>query len=136
MRTVELPALTGIRFYAALAVFLSHVSLIPNMEHLSDGRKIFNLGVVGVSLFFVLSGFILTVNYSDLFQHEVSVRNYMQFIWGRLSKIYPVHFLTMLMAIPIQIFSPNKPLDWRAVPIHTFLLQCWLPFTKTIFTTI
>jgi peptidoglycan/LPS O-acetylase OafA/YrhL len=133
MRIVELPALTGIRFYAALAVFLSHVSLIPKMEQLSDGHKIFDLGIVGVSFFFVLSGFILTNNYADLFRHGVSGRNYLQFIWGRFSKIYPVHLATVLMAIPIQIFSPNKPLNWVAVPLHVLLLQCWLPFTKTVY---
>lgn len=133
MRTVELPALTGIRFYAALAVFLSHVSLIPNMDQLSADHRIFDLGVLGVSFFFVLSGFILTVNYADLFHRRVSADSYKQFVWGRFSKIYPVHFLTMLMALPIQIFSPHKPLDWRAVPLHALLLQCWVPFTKTVF---
>jgi peptidoglycan/LPS O-acetylase OafA/YrhL len=133
MRTEELPALTGIRFYAALAVFLSHVSLVPKMERLSDGYKVFDLGIVGVSFFFVLSGFILTHNYADLFRHGVPAGNYLKFVWGRFSKIYPVHFATMLMAIPIQILSPNKPLDWRAIPLHALLLQCWLPFTKTVF---
>jgi peptidoglycan/LPS O-acetylase OafA/YrhL len=133
MRTEELPALTGIRFYAALAVFLSHVSLVPKMERLSDGYKVFDLGIVGVSFFFVLSGFILTNNYADVFRRSIPASSYIQFIWGRFSKIYPVHFVTMLMALPIQIFSPNKPLDWRALPLHALLIQCWLPFTKTIF---
>jgi len=133
MRTEELPALTGIRFYAALAVFLSHVSLVPKMEQLSESHKVFDLGFVGVSFFFVLSGFILTNNYADLFRRSIPAGSYMQFIWGRFSKIYPVHFATMLMALPIQILSPNKPLDWRALPLHTLLIQCWLPFTKTVF---
>jgi peptidoglycan/LPS O-acetylase OafA/YrhL len=133
VRTVELPALTGIRFYAALAVFLSHVSLIPKMEELSADHKGFDLGRLGVSFFFLLSGFILTFNYADFFRREISANKYAQFVWSRFSKIYPVYFATMLMTIPIQIFSPNKPLDWRAVPIHTFLLQCWLPFSKPVF---
>lgn len=133
MRALELPALTGIRFYAALAVFLSHVSITAEMERLSSAHKILNLGVVGVSFFFVLSGFILTYNYAGIFKSGVPASGYKQFIWDRVSKIYPVHFATMLMAVPIQILSPNKPLDWRALPLHALLLQCWLPFTKTIF---
>ena len=133
MRAVELPALTGIRFYAALAVFLTHVAITAEMERLSSGYQIFDLGVVGVSFFFVLSGFILTYNYAGIFKSGVPASGYKQFIWDRVSKIYPVHFATMLMALPIQILSPNKPLDWRALPIHALLLQCWLPFTKTIF---
>jgi peptidoglycan/LPS O-acetylase OafA/YrhL len=132
MRTVELPALTGIRFYAALCVFFSHVSgLTPQIEQAFADHKVFSLGKMGVSCFFVLSGFILTYNYKDLFRTGVSAGSYKQFVRDRLSRIYPVHFATMLMAIPIQIFSPNKPLDWRAVPIHALLLQCWLPFTRT-----
>jgi peptidoglycan/LPS O-acetylase OafA/YrhL len=71
MRTEELPALTGIRFYAALAVFVSHVSLVPKMERLSNGHKVFDLGFVGVSFFFVLSGFILTNNYADFFRRGI-----------------------------------------------------------------
>ena len=66
MRRPELPALTGIRFYAAILVYLSHVPLIPGMGKLAGDNLIFNAGVVGVSFFFVLSGFILTYNYADL----------------------------------------------------------------------
>lgn len=103
------------------------------MEELSDGHKLFNLGIVGVSFFFVLSGFILTINYADLFRRGIAASGYTRFVWGRFSKIYPVHIATMLMALPIQIFSPHKPLAWLAVPIHTLLLQCWLPFSNPIF---
>jgi len=41
MRRAELPALTGIRFYAALFVFLSHVTIIPGMEAIAGERLVF-----------------------------------------------------------------------------------------------
>jgi peptidoglycan/LPS O-acetylase OafA/YrhL len=130
MRNTELKALTGIRFYAALFVFLSHVVLIPGMDALSGNRLFFNAGVVGVSFFFVLSGFILTYNYADVFRGGVSFATYKRFVWDRWTKIYPVHLAAFLIILPIQIFSPNLPLDWRAVPIHLLLLQCWWPLTQ------
>jgi peptidoglycan/LPS O-acetylase OafA/YrhL len=133
MRKPELPALTGIRFYAAVFVFLSHVIIIPGMENLSAGHLLFSAGVVGVSFFFVLSGFILTYNYADVFRDGVSLANYKQFVWDRWTKIYPVQLVTLLMVLPISISSPNLPLDWRAVPAHLFLLQCWWPFTEPAF---
>jgi peptidoglycan/LPS O-acetylase OafA/YrhL len=133
MRKAELPALTGIRFYAALFVYVSHIVQIPGMERLGGSYLFFNLGVVGVSFFFVLSGFILTYNYADSFRDGVRGVNYKRFVWDRLTKIYPVYILTMLMALPIQIFSPTMPLDWRAVPVHTLMLQCWWPFSKPTF---
>lgn len=130
MRKTELPALTGIRFYASLFVFLSHVVLIPGVEEMSAGRLLFNAGVVGVAFFFVLSGFILTYNYADVFRGGVSYTSYKRFVWDRWTKIYPVHLMALLIILPIQIFSPNLPLDWRAVPVHLLLLQCWWPLTQ------
>jgi len=133
MRKVELSGLTGIRFYAALPVYLAHVTVIPGMEALSGGSVFFNLGVGSVSLFFVLSGFILTYNYADVFRDAVSAANYTRFVWDRLTKIYPVHFLTLLLVLPIATFSPHLRLDWRAVPFHLLLLQCFWPFSTPTF---
>jgi peptidoglycan/LPS O-acetylase OafA/YrhL len=134
MKKDELPGLTGVRFYAALFVYLSHVTeAIPGMSKLSGGSVYFNAGVVGVSFFFVLSGFILTYNYADSFCDGVSATRYKRFVWDRLTKIYPVHFLTFLMVLPIAILSPQLPLDWRAVPFHLLMLQCFWPFTEPRF---
>lgn len=133
MRKRELAPLTGIRFYAALAVYLSHVSLIPGMAGLSKERGVFDLGVVGVSFFFVLSGFILTYTYGDLFREGVSGANYIRFVWDRLTKVYPVHLATTLLVVPIQIFSPNLPFDWRALPFHLTLSQCFWPSSNATF---
>ena len=127
MRRPELPALTGIRFYAAILVYLSHVPLIPGMGRLAGDNLIFNAGVVGVSFFFVLSGFILTYNYADTFRNGVSLVNYRRFVWDRLTKIYPVHVLALLLVMPIAVLSPNLPLDWRALPFHLLMLQCFWP---------
>jgi peptidoglycan/LPS O-acetylase OafA/YrhL len=133
MRKVELSGLTGIRFYAALPVYLAHVTVIPGMEALSGGSVFFNVGVGSVSLFFVLSGFILTYNYGDVFRDGVSAAGYKRFVWDRLTKIYPVHFLTLLLVLPIATRSPHLPLDWRAVPFHLLLLQCFWPSATPAF---
>lgn len=39
-----------------------------------------------------------------------------------------MHVLTLLIAVPLQVFSPNLPLDWRAVPVQMLMAQCFLPF--------
>ena len=127
MKKPELLGLTGIRFYAALLVYLSHVVIIPGMEALSQSLLLFNAGVVGVSFFFVLSGFILTYNYAAVFSEGVSASSYKQFVLDRLARIYPVHIFALLMVAPIAILSPNFPFDWRAVPFHLLLLQSWWP---------
>src|SRR5207244_705333 len=67
-RFTRLPSLTGLRFYAALLVFLSHAALpIATIRLLADDNTEYTFlwlarpaGGLGVTFFFVLSGFILT----------------------------------------------------------------------------
>src|SRR3989475_4096792 len=134
MRKGELSSLTGIRFYAALFVYVFHVVLtIPGAEALSGSSLFSDTADVGVSFFFVLSGFILTYNYADVFRDGISAAGYKRFVWDRLMKIYPVHVLTLLLVLPMAIFSPHQPLDWRAVPLHLLLLQCFWPSSTPAF---
>ena len=134
MRKGELSSLTGIRFYAALVVYVYHVVLtIPGVNALSVSSLFSNAADVGVSFFFVLSGFILTYNYADVFRDGISTASYKRFIWDRLTKIYPVHFLALLLVLPIATLSPQLRLDWRAVPLHLLLLQCFWPSSTPAF---
>ncbi len=134
MRKGELSGLTGVRFYAALFVYWYHVILIiPGMYALA-GRSLFlDAAEGGVSFFFVLSGFILTYNYADVFRDGISAASYKRFVWDRLTKIYPVHFLALLLVLPIATLSPQLRLDWRAVPLHLLLLQCFWPSSTPAF---
>src|SRR5439155_1618819 len=98
------------------------------------GRSLFlDAAEGGVSFFFVLSGFILTYNYADVFRDGISAASYKRFIWDRLTKIYPVHFLALLLVLPIATLSPQLRLDWRAVPLHLLLLQCFWPSSTPAF---
>ena len=54
----RLPSLTGLRFLAAAAVTAYHAA--PILADRSALPKVASLGYVGVSFFFVLSGFVLT----------------------------------------------------------------------------
>src|SRR2546429_3474345 len=127
MRKRELPSLTGIRFYAALFIYLAHIRAIPGMKAFIGAPWLIDAGHIGVSFFFVLSGFILTYNYADLFRDGVSARDYGRFVWDRLTKIYPVHFLATVVVLPISILSPRLQIDWRGGALHPGLLQCLWP---------
>ena len=127
MKAPELPALTGIRFFAATMVFLAHISNLPGKAWFAPRS---GLGNFGVAVFFVLSGFILTYNYASLFGNGVSLGNYVRFIWDRLSKVYPLYLLTLLLAIPIELIGHNRDWSWGALVLQLTLLQCILPVNQ------
>lgn len=98
-------ALTGVRAVAALWVVMAHFS--PAMGHLFPWTAAlwgFTWGgYLGVDLFFVLSGFILTHTYLDQ-SFKPDLRSYGRFLWLRLARIYPLHLATLLfLAVAVAV---------------------------------
>src|ERR1019366_5787858 len=129
VKVPELPALTGIRFFAASLVFAGHVTKMPGMGWLEQ-HVLFHLATCGVAVFFVLSGFILTYNYAHSFRGGIHAGNYGRFIWDRLSKIYPLYLFTLLLCIPIQMIGQHRDWNWLALGLQVTLLQCILPIQQ------
>ncbi|MFM0643927.1 acyltransferase [Paraburkholderia bryophila] len=136
------PALTSIRFIAAFAVVISHFS---ERDLLPLPAALFNFidgGRSAVSLFFVLSGFILTFTYRDKLAHG-GVRSFYE---ARVARIYPMILLGLLMCVPVVIYlvlndNPQLMLEWYALKgaiypallvsliAQLLLLNGWLPFS-------
>src|SRR5579863_596949 len=93
-----LQALTGVRFLAAFYVVLFHsLPWLRNKYQVPETLQIFlGNGYLAVSLFFILSGFILAYTYEG--QIEGS-RNLFRFWQARFARIYPVYFLSLLLCI-------------------------------------
>lgn len=88
-------SLTSFRFVAAFMVYLTHsISVFRDYQ----------FGYVGVSFFFVLSGFILVYNYHSKFA-ELNKDTIKKFYIARLAKIYPVHLLTLFLSIPYMLIT-------------------------------
>ncbi|NOV00197.1 acyltransferase family protein [Paenibacillus planticolens] len=104
--------LTSFRFIAALMVFFYHVGI----------WKAYQTGYIGVSFFFILSGFILCINYRDKFE-KIDVHEIKKFYLARFAKIYPTHLLTFLLAIPYYFLIPLK---------HSFILYLLQAFTNVL----
>lgn len=59
-------------------------------------------GYLMVDFFFVLSGFVICLNYSNTLQ---SLSDLKRFIWLRAGRLYPLHFVTLLFALGIETLT-------------------------------
>lgn len=88
MRQVNFPALTGIRILAAYMVYLHHFNPFKSAIFGANVHYFFDGFHVGVTLFFVLSGFLITHRYYD--SVDFDFKSYLQ---KRFSRIYPLYFI-------------------------------------------
>ena len=126
---MKLPALTGIRAFAALAVVLYHFTRgFPPLEGL------FLHGYLGVDLFFILSGFIIHHVYRDTFSKGAGREDFLNFIRYRFARIYPVHFAMIaamlclyLIAVSAIEIAPHDPAPytWTALAANLTLTHAW-----------
>jgi peptidoglycan/LPS O-acetylase OafA/YrhL len=99
----EIVSLTGLRGIAAAWVFFFHcyafaLQLDP---HLQDAFGLLGAaGYMGVDIFFVLSGFVLALNYADSAAHS-SPSRYGGFLWKRLARIYPIHVAALVLLMVV-----------------------------------
>jgi peptidoglycan/LPS O-acetylase OafA/YrhL len=119
--------LTALRFYAAFIVFSLHASMLPGLEWLGHPQAPLQ-GHLGVSVFFVLSGFIMTHVYYGEDKYVSTLANSGRFIIARISRIFPLHLITLLICLPLGLNSNTAPIQVQHLPIHIVLLQEWSPF--------
>ncbi|WP_160149816.1 acyltransferase family protein [Legionella beliardensis] len=113
----SLPALTSLRFFAAALIVLQHANGYFKVgESFSSS---YNLGQA-VTFFFVLSGFILTYNYPKLERLDDSL----EFIWARISRIWPVHFFIFLVLLLIMLYT-HQPFSLEQAFANMTLTQAW-----------
>jgi peptidoglycan/LPS O-acetylase OafA/YrhL len=135
----EIRPLTGIRGIAALTVFLAHTreTLLEKGIDLSVPTLIKRLLLSGgrqVDIFFVLSGFILTLIYSKWFDAGVSRESYFKFMRKRLARIYPlqafmlvliVGFVIMATFSHAQVANGLQRFNWSTLPSNFLLIHAW-----------
>lgn len=119
-----MPALTGLRGVAALWVVLFHL-FWPGVDPITRA------GYLGVDIFFILSGFVLSHVY---FRKEgfLTRSGYLSFLLTRLARIYPLHFATLIFLLIVIVALPGFTHEFRpgsfdltAFTANVFLVQNW-----------
>jgi peptidoglycan/LPS O-acetylase OafA/YrhL len=112
-----LPAVTGLRFYAAAWVVLFHAHVLR--EHApAPLRMLGALGYAAVPLFFVLSGFVLTWTYGRAFDEGRVPLG--RFFLARAARIYPLYLvgLVWMLALAWPALPPARPLYFLTLGLH------------------
>lgn len=122
-RMPRIDALTGLRWYAAFFVFAFHMLVFAPLPPLASA--FLGEGFYGVTFFFVLSGFVLTWSASARVSQST-------FYWRRFARVWPSHFVALLVAIPVfYSFDPSpaqtwvKPVSLGILALSVVLLQGW-----------
>jgi peptidoglycan/LPS O-acetylase OafA/YrhL len=131
----QLDALTGIRGVAAWFVVLFHMRL--SMKALLPGGAIAVLGkgYLAVDLFFMLSGFVMWLNYGARFA-ERGLSEAPRFWWKRFARVWPLHAavlagLALFAAVLLATGRDASHYPFAELPLHLLLVQNW-GFTHTL----
>ncbi|MFF7870970.1 acyltransferase family protein [Streptomyces qaidamensis] len=128
-RGSRLESLTGLRWWAALLVFGEHLAALRLGSRVGSDDTgpadtvlhwFFGTGTIGVSCFFILSGFVLAWTYCP---ETDTVGRFWQ---RRFAKIYPVYFVSTVLAFVMFAGMGQTPSGTNVV-LHLTLLQSWTP---------
>jgi peptidoglycan/LPS O-acetylase OafA/YrhL len=125
------PALDGLRGVAILLVVLHHCAVEAPPHTLSDwvGRFMYD-GWVGVDLFFVLSGFLITGILYDARGSDHALRN---FYVRRVLRIFPLYYGTLLVVFGLTAALGDRASgEFRAAWAHQRWF--WLYGTNILYT--
>jgi peptidoglycan/LPS O-acetylase OafA/YrhL len=135
-RRHEVPALTGLRFLAAFSVLLAH-SLSATFGNGKSPQGVvmwlMTASGFGMTLFFVLSGFVIHYNYATLVTAS-GLRGIGAFLWARFARLYPLFLLMMLVYVLVSqrhvAFWTGHPEKFDAIiealPYFLLSVQSWL----------
>ena len=117
-RTDHIPVLDGLRGIAVLLVLWSHLEAVTAHTPLRFVDYVLQPGYLGVDIFFVLSGFLIT---RILLSNRARRRPVKNFLIRRFLRIFPIYYLTVLV---VGFWHPGAYVWWCAVYLSNF----YLPF--------
>jgi peptidoglycan/LPS O-acetylase OafA/YrhL len=118
----DLPALTGLRFFAAFFILVGHATPMM-LKFAPSPQLVINVTnciiEVGMELFFVLSGFVIHYNYADVGRLPSS-QNLARFYIARFARIYPLYVLFLALQ---HVLHGG---DLRATAFFLGMTQSWV----------
>jgi len=115
----NIESLTGLRGVAAIYVVIFHYwgssyqSRSEQHSSVIPGKMFLAHGYLSVDLFFILSGFVMTLNYQHMFERGFEISAYFKFLGRRLARVYPIYAVCTIAAFLILVLNlePNIRAD-------------------------
>lgn len=121
MSNTRIDQITFTRFIAAIAVVVFHFGLNTTPFNNELISFLFKEANVGVSYFFLLSGFVMVVAYID--KPELNLVGYYK---ARFFRIYPVYFIALLLVF-LYFVEKNRTIDTIGLGMNLLVIQAWFP---------
>jgi peptidoglycan/LPS O-acetylase OafA/YrhL len=131
-----IPALTGVRALAAYLVFVSHYFYVFDDTFPHIVQRLLGEFHIGVSIFFVLSGFLITFRYYKNF--HLTVDWFKQYLKNRVARIYPMYAILTICAFVYYFITKDESITkgyqnpiWLMVMNITFIRGFFYRFWDT-----
>lgn len=124
--------LQSLRAFAFLGIFICHTHVLNNVLEC--------LGGWGVSIFLVLSGFVMVYSYYDKNRiHLCNITANIKFAYSKLKKLWLLSFLSVLAMSVFSIFGSHSYPCWNVILklfLNAFFIQEYFPLNGRSFGTV
>ena len=115
-------SLTGLRYVAAVTVAVGHGSLALRHDWLA--QLVAQISSIGMTLFFVLSGFVLWLNYAASFKSKAPSVALREFAIARFARLYPMYAIVVFAVVGWLVFRGG---DAPSLGFILTMTQAWFP---------
>lgn len=123
----EIPALTSLRGIAAILIVVHHFTLLVlPLRDTAFAPAMGKLALLGMSVFFVLSGFVIHYNYGE--KISTQRRGIPLFILARFARLMPLYLVFVLLNFAYNVAYPDggRSLPYlHALQFNVFAVQTW-----------
>jgi peptidoglycan/LPS O-acetylase OafA/YrhL len=123
----EIRSLTGLRGVAAVYVVFHHYFL--GLSFTNPASTFLAHGYLAVDLFFVLSGFVMSLTYRDLFRPDWSPGAMFKFLGRRIARVYPLYLVATIFAFGLiargWLENPVSGSLRASLAVNLAMVQAW-----------
>lgn len=124
---MRIAPLTGLRGIAAVAVMIYHIPHSPAFA--AWGTTLFSRAYLCVDLFFILSGFVISLGYYERVVKRLGPASYGDFLVNRMARVWPLHFVVALVFLARILLNVSGEQPVAVTPANIIsnllMVQSW-----------